>query len=123
MNYERNDNGLKKAAKEQCNFKLSPNFTYRTMQKVEETAHLHEKKTEQNILFATVIASIFLVGCCITGLVIYFGESIKEAFTTTIMDRLEIVQIPFFYILLLIAIPLFLLFDKWMRKQYFKHYS
>ena len=36
MNEELKDRGLKKAVREQTTFRLPSNFTYRTMQKVEE---------------------------------------------------------------------------------------
>ena len=47
MNEGLKDKGLKRAIKEQPQFRLSTNFTFRTMQKVEEAARLHEKKIEQ----------------------------------------------------------------------------
>ena len=46
MNEGLKDKGLKRAIKEQPQFRLSTNFTFRTMQKVEEAARLHEKKIE-----------------------------------------------------------------------------
>ena len=42
MNEGLKDKGLKRAIKEQPQFRLSTNFTFRTMQKVEEAARLHE---------------------------------------------------------------------------------
>ncbi|MFR5757487.1 MAG: hypothetical protein ACLUE2_02815 [Bacteroides cellulosilyticus] len=48
---------------------------------MEEAIRLREKKSERRTLFATIAASIFLIGCCIAGLVIYFGNTIREAFT------------------------------------------
>ena len=50
MNEGLKDKGLKRAIKEQPQFRLSTNFTFRTMQKVEEAARLHEKKIEQRTL-------------------------------------------------------------------------
>ena len=47
MNEGLKDKGLKRAIKEQPQFRLSTNFTFRTMQKVEEAARLHEKKIER----------------------------------------------------------------------------
>lgn len=44
MNEELKDKGLKRAIKEQPQFRLSSNFTFRTMQKVEEAALLREKE-------------------------------------------------------------------------------
>ena len=93
MNEELKDRGLKKAVREQTTFRLPSNFTYRTMQKVEEAIRLREKKSERRILLATIAAAIFLIGVSGTGLVLYFGDSI------------------------------FILFDRWMRKLYFKHHT
>ena len=33
------------------------------------------------------------------------------------------IQIPLIYLLFIITIPLFMVFDRWMRKQYFKRHS
>lgn len=123
MNEEAKDKGLKKAMQEQSTFRLSPNFAYRTMQKVEESVRLREKRTERRTLLATIIAAVFLIGSSIVGLIVYFGDTIREAFTPTAIAEVEKVQIPSFYLLILIAIPLFMLFDRWMRRQYFKRHS
>ena len=104
-------------------YRLPSNFTYRTMQKVEEAIRLHEKKSERRILLATIAAAIFLIGVSGTGLVLYFGDSIREAFTPTTLPQSESIQIPCFYLLLILTIPLFILFDRWMRKLYFKHHT
>ncbi|MCD7939164.1 MAG: hypothetical protein LUH50_03305 [Bacteroides intestinalis] len=123
MNEEQKDKGLKRAIKEENGFRLPSNFAYRTMRKVEEAIRLREKKSERRTLFATITASIFLIGCCIAGLIIYFGDTLREAFTRTEMVETEQIQIPSFCLLIFIAIPLFVLFDRWMRKRYYKHHS
>ena len=116
MNEELKDRGLKKAVREQTTFRLPSNFTYRTIR-------LREKKSERRILLATIAAAIFLIGVSGTGLVLYFGDSIREAFTPTTLPQSESIQIPCFYLLLILTIPLFILFDRWMRKLYFKHHT
>lgn len=123
MNEEVKDKGLKQAVKEQYSFKLPSNFAYRTMLKVEEAVRLREKKIERRTLWATIVAAIILVGASIAGLVIYFGDSIREAFTPDSVMNLKAIQIPSFYYLLIIAVPFFFMFDRWMRKQYFKRHS
>ena len=50
-----------KAVKEQPQFRLTSNFTFRTMQKVEEAILLREKKQERKMLLATIAASLFLI--------------------------------------------------------------
>ena len=101
MNEEQKDKGLKKAIKEENGFRLPSNFAYHTMRKVEEAVRLREKKSERRMLFATIAASIFLIGCCIAGLVIYFGNTIREAFTRPEILETEKIQIPSFYLLIL----------------------
>lgn len=123
MNEELKDKGLRKAARKQPEFRLPSNFTYRTMLKVEEAVHLREKKTERKTLFATILAALFLIGCSATGLFLCFGENIRRAFTPTPLLQMEEIQIPSFYALLIITIPFLMLFDRWMRRQYFKRHS
>ena len=67
-----------KAVKEQPQFRLTSNFTFRTMQKVEEAILLREKKQERKMLLATIAASLFLIISGSIGLYIYFGKHIKE---------------------------------------------
>ena len=69
MNKKQKDKGLMKAVKEQPQFRLTSNFTFRTMQKVEEAARLHEKKIEQRTLWATIIASLLLLASGIAGVI------------------------------------------------------
>lgn len=123
MNEEQKDKGLKRAVKAENEFRLPSNFAYRIMRKVEEAMRLREKKSERKTLFATIAASVFLAGCCIAGLTTYFGDVIKEAFTPTENLKPDHIQIPAFWVLILITIPLFVLFDRWMRKRYYKHHS
>lgn len=98
MNEELKDRGLKKAVREQTTFRLPSNFTYRTMQKVEEAIRLREKKSERRILLATIAAAIFLIGVSGTGLVLYFGDSIREAFTPTTLPISFLVLFSYFSI-------------------------
>ena len=51
MNEKQKDKGLMKAVKEQPQFRLTSNFTFRTMQKVEEAILLREKKQERKMIF------------------------------------------------------------------------
>ena len=125
MNEKQKDKGLMKAVKEQPQFRLTSNFTFRTMQKVEEAILLREKKQERKMLLATIAASLFLIISSSIGLYIYFGKHLKATMYHAFSHVLKI-QIPLIYLLYLlfiITIPLFIIFDRWMRKQYFKHHS
>lgn len=123
MNEEQKDKGLKRAVKEDNGFRLPSNFAYSTMRKVEEAIRLREKRSERRTLFATIVASALLIGCCVAGLTIYFGDTIKEAFTPTAALHTTPIQIPAFCVLIFVTIPLLVLFDRWMRRRYDKHHS
>lgn len=136
MNEEPKDRGLRKAvSRQQPDFRLPSNFAYRTMRKVEEAARLREKKTERRTLWATIAAALFLTAVGAEGVAHCFGDNLREAlnlreafgfleaFSLTDILRPESLQVPSFYLLPVLAIPLFVLFDRWMRKQYFKRRS
>ena len=121
MNEEQKDKGLKKVMKEQPQFRLPSNFTYRTMQKVEECALLREQRIERRTLWATILASLFLIAVCIAYVFIFFGNTIKESYSQSILQvERSIVSFPVYYLLFIVLIALLLVFDQWMRKQYFK---
>ena len=123
MNKKQKDKGLMKAVKEQPQFRLTSNFTFRTMQKVEEAILLREKKQERKMLLATIAASLFLIISGSIGLYIYLGKHIKENMYQRKSSHVLKIQIPLIYLLFIITIPLFMVFDRWMRKQYFKRHS
>ena len=117
------DKGLKKAMKIKESPRLSTNFTFRTMLKVQEAIRLKELKQEKQMFWATVAASVFLlVG---GGVVIcyFWGEVFLTMFTNvfTAFARLDLLSSP--YVFLSLAVLLLLGFDYWMRRAYFKRHS
>ena len=117
------DKGLRKAMKTSASPRLSTNFTFRTMLKVQEAIRLKELKQEKQMFWATVAASIFLlVGC---GVVIgyFWGDVFLAMFTNvfTAFARLDLLSSP--YVFLSLAVLLLLGFDYWMRRAYFKRHS
>ena len=91
MNKKQKDKGLMKAVKEQPQFRLTSNFTFRTMQKVEEAILLREKKQERKMLLATIAASLFLIISGSIGLYIYFGNCLL--YTSDAADEEDSVDI------------------------------
>ena len=77
------------------------------------------------MLLATIAASLFLIISGSIGLYIYFGNHIKETMYHAFLAGSHVlkIQIPLIYLLFIITIPLFMVFDRWMRKQYFKRHS
>ena len=123
MEQNQTDKGLRKAMKTSVPSRLSTNFTFRTMLKVEEAIRLKDLKQEKRMLWATIAASVFLlVG---GGVVIaYFcGPEFMAMFTTlfTSFSQLELFGSP--YVFLSLAVLLLLGFDYWMRHAYFKRHG
>lgn len=118
-----NDRGLRRAMKAQPMPTLPSNFAFQTLRKVEEAARLREKRAERRTLIATILAALFLVGCCVAGLIIYFGDTLRSLTLSNPFAGVEAIRLPAFCFLLPATLPLFLCFDRWMRRQYFKRHS
>lgn len=125
MNERQKDKGLMKAVKREPQFRLPSNFTLRTMQKVEEAARLREKRAERRTLFAIITVSLLLIaGTCIGGY-LYYGETIARIWKDLSQtgETMFALQMTPLYLMVSLSILLSLFFDRWMRKQYFKHHS
>ena len=123
MEQNQTDKGLRKAMKASVSPRLSTNFTFRTMLKVEEAIRLRELKQEKRMLWATIVASVFLlVG---GGVVIftYWGEECIRMFSEVISSiaRLDLFSSPYWFLSL--AVLLLLGLDYWMRRAYFKRHG
>ena len=123
MEQNQTDKGLRKAMKASASPRLSTNFTFRTMLKVQEAIRLKEQKQEKQMFWAIVAASVFLlVGC---GVVIghFCGDAFLAMFTNvfTAFAGLDLLSSP--YAFLSLAVLLLLGFDYWMRRAYFKRHG
>ena len=117
------DKGLRKAMKASASPRLSSNFTFRMMLKVQEAIRLKEQKQEKQMFWATVAASVFLLvgGGVVIGY--FWGDVFLTMFTNvfTAFARLDLLSSP--YAFLSLAVLLLLGFDYWMRRAYFKRHS
>lgn len=117
------DKGLRKAMKASASPRLSSNFTFRTMLKVQEAIRLKEQKQEKQMFWATVAASVFLLvgGGVVIGY--FWGDVFLAMFTNafTAFARLDLLSSP--YVFLSLTVLLLLGFDYWMRRAYFKRHS
>ncbi len=118
------DKGLKRAAKQQPRFSLPTNFVYRTMQKVDEAALLRERRSERRMLWATIAASLFLIVGCVVYICTFFGDSFRETFSPKSF-QLPTIDFSFLptYMYFIGMVVVLLLFDHWMRKEYFKRHQ
>ena len=123
MEQNRTDKGLRKAMKASVSPRLSTNFTFRTMLKVEEAIRLKELKQEKRMLWATIVGSMFLLVGGGVVIAYFWGDAFLEMVTHvfTTFARLDILSSP--YVFLSLAVLLLLGFDYWMRRAYFKRHS
>ena len=86
------DKGLRKAMKTSVSPRLSTNFTFRTMLKVEEAIRLKELKQEKRMLWATIAASVFLLVGGGVIIAYFWGDAFLEMVTHvfTTFARLDI---------------------------------
>ena len=117
------DKGLRKAMKASASPRLSTNFTFRTMLKVQEAIRLKEEKQEKQMFWAIVTASVFLLLGCGVVIAYFWGDAFLEMVTNVFVAfaRLDILSSP--YVFLSLAVLLLLGFDYWMRRAYFKRYG
>ena len=123
MEQNQTDKGLRKAMKASVSPRLSTNFTFRTMLKVEEAIRLRELKQEKRMLWATIVGSMFLLVGGGVVIAYFWGDAFLEMVTHvfTTFARLDILSSP--YVFLSLAVLLLLGFDYWMRRAYFKHHG
>ena len=123
MEQHQQDKGLRKAMKTSVPPRLSTNFTFRTMLKVEEAIRLRELKQEKRMLWATIVGSMFLLVGGGVVIAYFWGDAFLEMVTHvfTTFARLDILSSP--YAFLSLAVLLLLGFDYWMRRAYFKRHS
>ena len=123
MEQKQTDKGLRKAMKASVSPRLSTNFTFRTMLKVEEAIRLRELKQEKRMLWVTIAASVFLLVGGGVVIAYFWGDAFLEMVTHvfTTFARLDILSSP--YVFLSLAVVLLLGFDYWMRRAYFKRHG
>ena len=122
MKQDRKDSGLRKALHSKHSV-LPSNFTFRTMQKIEEDIRAREKRAEKQMFYSIVAVSAAL--SAVLGIIVdhFYGEELKRMFSN-IADtflQLDIFATP--YILFAIILILLILFDHWIRSSYYKQHK
>ena len=122
MKKDLTDKGLRKAMQEPMPYRLPSNFTFRTMQKVEEAVRRKEQKQERWMLISLVAASVCLLVAGALTLHIYWGKEMVETFSSLEQSfaRLDLLSSPYW----MLAVLFFILmgFDYWMRRTYYKRH-
>ena len=116
------DKGLRKVMQEPMPYRLPTNFTFRTMQKVEEAARRKEQKQERWMWCSLVAASVCMLVAGVLTLHIYWGEEMVETFSSLEQSfaRLDLLSSPYW----MLSVLFFILmgFDYWMRRAYYKRH-
>lgn len=119
MKQDRKDSGLRKALHSKHSV-LPSNFTFRTMQKIEEDIRAREKRAEKQMFYSIVAVSAAL--SAVLGIIVdnFYGEELERMFSSVADTflKLDIFASP--YILFAIILILLILFDHWMRSSYYK---
>ena len=122
MKKDLTDKGLRKAMQEPMPYRLPSNFTFHTMQKVEEAVRRKEQKQERWMWISLVAASVCLLVACALTLHIYWGKEMMETFSSLEQSfaRLDLLSSPYW----MLSVLFFILmgFDYWMRRTYYKRH-
>ena len=122
MKKDLTDKGLRKVMQEPMPYRLPSNFTFRTMQKVEEAVRRKEQKQERWMLISLVAASVCLLVAGALTLHIYWGKEMVETFSSLEQSfaRLDLLSSPYW----MLSVLFFILmgFDYWMRRTYYKRH-
>lgn len=113
------DPALKQVLQEQEDIRLSPNFCYRTLQRVEELARQRRQREERRFFRAIVATAACLAAGCVITLYIYCGESLGAAFGSLLTAFTG----PAFSTCLQLGVLILLLLglDHGMRRMYQSH--
>ena len=120
MKQNRRDSGLRKALHSKHSA-LPSNFTFRTMQKIEEDIRHREAKMEHNMFCCAIAVSVLLTTW--GGFIIrdHYGEELQRLSSGLATPFVQLCTEVFPYCYFAVIFFAFLLLDHWMRKYYFKH--
>ncbi|HJA85554.1 MAG TPA: hypothetical protein H9950_05080 [Candidatus Bacteroides avicola] len=115
---ELKDKALRKALKREENMPhLSPNFCFRTLQRIDELARLREKQAERRQLAAITTAAVLLAGSGVFVLFRLFGDRLRQAFRQLWETGRNADYGPMLFLAALVLILLGL--DYMMRRTYY----
>ena len=118
------DKGLKQAIARQPVPRLASNFTYRTMQRINEQALLKERKAEKRLFIAWTTTVSLMIGGCVGYLGWVYAQPLLhlyEQFKSFIPDKESILSgLPILTALILLAI-----LNHWLQRKirYFQETS
>ena len=123
MEQNHKDKGLRKAMNASASPRLSTNFTFRTMLKVQEAIRLKEQKQEKQMFWIIVVAAVFLLTGGGVVIAVFCGDEFSEMFSNVFASfaRLDLFAFPYGFFLF--AVFILLALDYWMRRAYYKRHG
>lgn len=106
------DKGLKKAIERQPAFRLPTNFTYRTLQRIEEEARARERRAERRVSILWIITLSAMLGSSLAYIVHTCGADMLRSFVAS-GTRPLVLSVT-------VALPLLMLFNAWLRQKFSK---
>ena len=122
MKQDLQDKGLKKALQKPMPYRLSSNFTFRMMLKVDEAMLLKERKQERWMLFALIVASLFLLTSFVAVFTIYWGEELVSTFSYLVRSITGLFQLISHWGIFPLVFLLLILLDYWIRCAHYKRH-
>lgn len=122
MKQEAKDRGLRKALNSR-NKALPSNFTFCTMQKIEEHVRIREKRTERLIFYSIITASVVLSTCIGFFMYYFYGEEMTRIFSGITDTFLQLEIFASSYLHFTIIFFILICFDHWIRNSYFKRHQ
>ena len=122
MKQETKDRGLRKVLNSRNNT-LPSNFTFCTMQKIEEHVRIREMRTERLIFYSIVTASVVLSTCIGFFMYYFYGEKLTRIFSGITDTFLQLEIFASSYLHFTIIFFILICFDHWIRNSYFKRHQ
>ncbi len=119
MENNQKDKGLRKSLANRQQSVLSENFTFRTMQMIEQDIALREKRFERTLQYIVIAATVMLPIMSIAIIYYFVDSNIILGIRDTLQESFGCIKItlPALSISLMLVLLLFL--DSWTRRQYY----
>lgn len=111
------DKGIRKALGSSPQLRLPSNFTYRTLQRIEEEQRRREHAQEKWLFIAMVATCCLMVGGLVFAGCWFYGESLKEGLRHT-TDWLQLLLNNGFTLPLLLSLPLLWVFNQVLKRKF-----
>lgn len=111
------DKGIRTALGKQPQLRLPSNFTYRTMQRLEEEIRAREARMEKRLYIAMLTTCALMLLALIGTTYWLYGENIRHSFHSALQALPDTTGWTF-YLPMLMALPLLWAFNLFLKKKF-----